>query len=215
MASVLWLGLLGVLVVGFVKEFGLAAVCTTILGEFSLDHFAQVGPGADGGVEVRFGYRLFGGSYWYVRIPTSRLASVEWSTGQLSSRYGRDMNDWQVALWYEHGDEAIAAKRKSWRHPKEELHLFGPTGRKELVGEFGRSFRGFSECGWDRIFRNGKGSRICAGGRYVVRRRLRSSARKVVTSLKRATFSGFTSIKVRWASRQASVTSSLDGSQLT
>lgn len=141
--SILWLSLNGVMLFGFCKERGSHQVLTEILGAFARQQFVWAFPTGTGHTEIRFGYQIFGMRRFYFVIPADRIESVNWSTGQASHMSGRDMDDWSVAVWYDHGDPALSQKHKSWRKPDQEVHIVGLTGSKSEVAASGHAFLNF------------------------------------------------------------------------
>lgn len=142
-ASSLWLLLMAVISIGYCKERGLKQVLTEILGAFARRQYAWIFRSDADKFELRFGFRIFGGRHDYLVIPADRIQSVNWSTGQASYFAGRDMDDWSVGLWYEHGDPAKSAARKSQLRPDQEVYIVGLTRPKQEVAVFGRAFLDF------------------------------------------------------------------------
>ena len=56
---------------------------------------------------------------------------------------GRDMNDWHVAVWYDHLDPVRSQKQAKWRKPDQEVYILGPSSAKEITGEFAHAFLRF------------------------------------------------------------------------
>ena len=56
---------------------------------------------------------------------------------------GRDLGDWSVALWYDHGDPAKSLAQKKHRWPDQEVYIVGLTGPKNKVDAFGHEFLNF------------------------------------------------------------------------
>lgn len=92
---------------------------------------------------IRFGYELFGRHFYQKDIEFDRIESVEWSPGQATSMAGRDMKDWSVALWYDHGDSEMSRKHHRLRKPDQAVYIVGPSSRKEDVASFGTEFVSF------------------------------------------------------------------------
>ncbi|MBK1790039.1 hypothetical protein [Persicirhabdus sediminis] len=92
---------------------------------------------------VRFGYELFGRRFYERTIPLDRIESVEWSPGQATSMAGRDMKDWSVALWYDHGDPEKSKKQHMLRKPDQDVYIVGPSRPKEDTAALGEDFLAF------------------------------------------------------------------------
>ena len=73
-----------------------------------------------------------------------KVESVDWRAGQASGMTGCDMDDWHVALWFDHDDPIKSEKERQW-HPKPEqdVYIVGPTRRKKDTASFGMEFVGF------------------------------------------------------------------------
>jgi hypothetical protein len=138
--SLIWLSLVSAVLFGFCKERGISQVLTEILGAFARKQFARAIPHDGGQSEIQFGYRILGYQRLHLAIPLDKIKSVNWSTGQATHMAGRDMNDWSVALWYDHDDPARSEEKKGLRKPDQEVYIVGPTGKKENTAAFGRSF---------------------------------------------------------------------------
>jgi hypothetical protein len=86
---------------------------------------------------IRFGYELFGRRFIQQSIAVDKIESISWSTGQATQLAGRDANDWQVCLWYDHGDPVKSEKKKKWRKPDQDIRVIGPARRKKVTEKFG------------------------------------------------------------------------------
>jgi hypothetical protein len=92
-------------------------------------------------ISISIGYLLFGQPLNYLKIPTSAISSIQWSSGQGTAMAGRDMNDWSIAIWYNHPN---GPRRKPFPGVRdEELFLIGPSGQKEKVEAFGKQIVAF------------------------------------------------------------------------
>ena len=135
--SALWLLLVGSVMFGLIRHKGIKAVAVDFLEGFSLKQFIQAVPGNNGPNRVEFGYELFGRRFVQWFVGTDKIEHVSWSTGQASDRMGRDMDDWHVAVWHDHGDPARSERLRQWRYADQEVHCLGPSGRKADVAVFG------------------------------------------------------------------------------
>lgn len=124
-AAVVWLGLVGVCLLGAMQSVGLRGVPAACLGPFSARHFADART-ENGRTVIGFGFELFGRRLYHLRVTPEQLASVDMSSGQATAIAGRDMADWSVALWYR--DSPASA-----RDP--EVYLIGPARAKETTAE--------------------------------------------------------------------------------
>jgi hypothetical protein len=52
------------------------------------------------------------------------------------------MNDWHVAIWYDHNDPTKSERGREWklRKPDQECYVFGPSAAKEETTLFAHSF---------------------------------------------------------------------------
>lgn len=138
--SILWLALVGFIIFVLWKEMGPKKVLIEIAGAFAPKQFVWVNPRGDTRKEMHYGYQVFGHRISYWKIPADKITEVYWNTGQASHMAGRDMNDWHVVIWYEHGDPAKMLKREKYsKNPDQDLYLVGPSGKKENTAAFGRS----------------------------------------------------------------------------
>jgi hypothetical protein len=138
--SYLWLGLVTLFIVRDVSEAGgLWKYLVNWLGEW----FGSFYVAAESG-EVRFGFRWLGRRFVQQRIPVERIESVEWSSGQATALARYDMKDWQVVVWFDHGDPKESERRARWaRKPDQNLHIVGPDTPKERAEELGLSLVAF------------------------------------------------------------------------
>jgi hypothetical protein len=113
------------------------------LGVFAGRRFAISANDDTGQPAVRFGYELFGRRFYERTIPLNRIESVEWSPGQATSMAGRDMKDWSVALWYDHGDREKSKKHHMLRKPDQDVYIVGPSRPKEDTAALGEDFLSF------------------------------------------------------------------------
>jgi uncharacterized membrane protein YhaH (DUF805 family) len=100
--SIIWL-LLVFLLVGNAcrKHGGVRRFTINWIGQFALQHMAEITWPDQGPAVLCCGYDLFQRRFYYFRVRCDGIRSVDWSTGQATSLAGRDMNDWQVALWFD------------------------------------------------------------------------------------------------------------------
>ncbi len=141
--STLWLLLVGVIVIDLIRSKGINQIVVEILSAFSFREFIWAIRQTNGQNEIQFGNQLCGCRLVRFRIAVENIEHVKWSTGQASHIAGRDMNDWSVAVWYDHGDRAKSERNKGWRFADQEIHIVGPAGRKAEVATFGHSLLDF------------------------------------------------------------------------
>jgi len=135
--SAIWLFLVGASLIGFGRERGVRRLAIDLLGAFSLKEFVRTGRPENGQNEIQFGYQIFGCRLLYFSVSADKVESIHWGTGQATSRAGRDMDDWSVAIWYDHGDPIKSQKQQKWRHPDQDIYIVGPMGRKQEIAAFG------------------------------------------------------------------------------
>lgn len=101
---------------------------------------AQPGPPQ----EIRFEYELFGQRFTYRTVVVPTIRRVEWSPGQGTAMAGYDMNDWQVCLWFVHGDPVRAEKERKWHcRPGHDAVCVGPSTKRATTEVFAHQFAGF------------------------------------------------------------------------
>jgi len=139
--STLWLLLVGFVVGGFIKTDGWKKFATDILGAFAWREFIRTIRREDGSVDFQYGFWMFGQRFAHFTVVLGNLETVEWSSGQSSHRAGRDMNDWNVVVWYDHDDRAKSQKARSYtsRQPDQDLYIIGMSGPKAETAELGRA----------------------------------------------------------------------------
>jgi hypothetical protein len=138
--SSLWLLLVGSAIFGACKQNGMRKFMVNVLGTYSRRRFVCAISRPDAPTVIEFGFRLFGIRLLDFVIPVERIETVYWSPGQATSMAGRDMKDWSVAIWYEHGDSAKAEEKADRHKPHLDVYIVGPSRKKELTAAFGRSF---------------------------------------------------------------------------
>lgn len=137
-ASVLWLCLAGMwLVGGIVETGGIRRALVNCLGMFSRRAFIETCRPGDGPVMLRFGFGCLGREFDYANIELARIGMVSWNAGQASGRSGRDQDDWSVAVWFwKPGRTGPWDRRKVKDH---DLILITPSLPKEDAAAAGRS----------------------------------------------------------------------------
>ncbi len=65
---------------------------------------------------------------------------MEWHTGQVTDMAGHDMNDWHVALWYDHDNPVKSLKERNLKKPNQDVYIVGSSGKKGDTSKFGYSF---------------------------------------------------------------------------
>jgi hypothetical protein len=112
------------------------------LGTFAGRQFVQIQRHPGETPNVGFGYMMGGRRFDYFRLPLRGIESVEWSSGQATALAGRDMEDWNVFVWYDTGlvirrFPRLVRTRGRW------VYCVGDSGPKEKRAEFGRRFVDF------------------------------------------------------------------------
>lgn len=127
--SLIWLALIASYVwsTGGLRSF--------LLGQLGLfgQHFFEWGPPDGEPRDVRFGFQLLGHRFLEKRIPLDKIESVEWCTGQATDIAGREMNDWQVWVWFDHDDpkRGEAQRKRRYRKPDQDLYGVDPSGPRD------------------------------------------------------------------------------------
>ncbi len=142
-ASCLWLGLMGFILAGFLKTEGCRKVAVYVLRAFATRNFAWIHQQPPNMTEIRFGYEIFGFRHFHLIVPVDRIKSVNWHTGQASYFAKKDVGDWSVALWYDHGDPVKSQAQTNMRNPDQEVYIVGLEGPKNQVAAFGRELLSF------------------------------------------------------------------------
>jgi hypothetical protein len=142
-ASAIWLLLVVLAIWTICKMDGLARVLVNVLGCFASRQFVESLCEGAGHARIGYGYELFGRRYFYLTVPVEKIALVDWHTGQGSERLGRDINDWNVVVWYDHDDPVERQKREGTRNPDQDLCIVGPSGPKSEIAALGHSLVDF------------------------------------------------------------------------
>lgn len=122
---------------GGVKQFMIK-----LAGVFAPSQFAEIVQNDRRRKALYFGYRLFGNRFYYLKIQSDGIKTIDWEMGQASSLAGRDMNDWQVVIWF----DADLATTLNWTpsdRPRFGLHIVGPSrenGKLKNLATFLLSF---------------------------------------------------------------------------
>lgn len=126
------------------KAGGLCRFLANWLGDLFGRHFAEI-PALDSpSQEIQFGYELLGRRFVKQAIGIGTIETVEWRPGQATDMAGRDMNDWQVCLWYDHCDPVKSeTRRRLYRKPDQDLYLVGPSSHKKKIEAFGMNLVAF------------------------------------------------------------------------
>lgn len=144
--SLIWLALVmvpaGLAVISAWKEVGLWRLLTDRLAVFVGNSFALYRSSEQPSC-IRFGYRLFGWPVFQLDVPIHSIKAVKWSTGQATALAQRDMDDWQVVLWFDHGNPERSRRRSFHSKPEQEPYLVGRNGRKTVIESFGLEFVAF------------------------------------------------------------------------
>lgn len=130
--SFLWLLLVGVFFFALFTEYPLRRLGLNILGLFALKHFLEADSTAAESKTIALGFRFWGRKFYYFKVSPRQIDEVHWSSGQLSSKCGKDMNDWQVALW-------LAPNSSGSENALDCIYLLGQAGAKKEVEAFGLS----------------------------------------------------------------------------
>jgi hypothetical protein len=112
------------------------------LGCFARRQFVEATLRETGPAEIRFGYQFFRRRLFYFLVPVDKIETVDWSTGQATDMAGRDMNDWHVALWFDHDDVSKSEKKQKWglKKPDQDVYIVGPSTCKAEAEILGLAF---------------------------------------------------------------------------
>ncbi|MFN0125626.1 MAG: hypothetical protein ACKV19_02940 [Verrucomicrobiales bacterium] len=139
--SVLWLAIVASIVWNGCREAGgISRYLTDLLADFAGRHFVIHSVDLHPPSRIRFGYELLGRRFYQLEVDIARIESVEWSPGQATSLAGRDMQDWSVVLWFDHGDPEKSKKDRTVRKPNRSLHVVGPARPQEVTAAFAMEF---------------------------------------------------------------------------
>lgn len=127
---------------GLVETGGIGAFVTAILGAFSRNQFVDVVAQASGRRILRHGFRLLGLPLYYRKVSLDRITLLKWSPGQATSLAGRDMNDWDVTIWYKPEPPEKVRYPVGYR-PEENLFIVASCGAKSSTAAFGRDLVDF------------------------------------------------------------------------
>lgn len=142
--STLWLLLVSAVLVELIRSKGIKQFTVEILSAFSFREFVWTIRLANGQNEIHFGNQLYGRRLVRLRIAVKKIEHVKWSTGQASHFAERDMNDWSVAVWYDHDDPIKSERNRKWGGcVDQDIHIVGPSRTKKKVVAFGQSFLDF------------------------------------------------------------------------
>lgn len=138
-ASILWLALIGFIIYAGSQTEGLGGFLIDLMGAFAFKHFVERIAEDEGCERVRFGFRLLGHRFYDRGISVGKIESVEWHTGQGSHMAGRDMNDWHVGVWFDHGDADRSRDKQESRllKPEQDVYCVGPSSKKAVTAAFG------------------------------------------------------------------------------
>jgi hypothetical protein len=142
--SAIWLIIVMTIVWNGCREAGgIRRYLADRLAVFAGRRFVLYLSGQTGPARIRFGYQLFGLRVFQRDVQIERIECVEWTPGQTTSMAGHDMKDWRVVLWYEHCSPEKSKKDHMLRKPDQDLHIVGPSRRKEDTSAFGLEFVAF------------------------------------------------------------------------
>lgn len=158
--SVIWLLFVAWILWSGCREAGaVRRYLTDWLSAFAGRRFVLFPHEAPHQANIRFGYELFGRKFFQKDIEIERIESVEWSPGQATSMAGRDMKDWSVAVWFDHGNPEKSKKHHMLSKPDQDVYIVGPARRKEDTAILGMNFVSFL-CGVGACLRSGEGDNV-------------------------------------------------------
>ncbi len=130
-ASGIWIALVTLLIWSGSREHGgphkfLIHYIVDLFGR----HYAEVSARTLPSREIQFGSELLGYRFPRHNISIRKIETLEWNTGQATFMAGRDMDDWQVCLWYDHDGPSKSEEQHSWhRKPGQDSYVVGPSAK--------------------------------------------------------------------------------------
>ena len=114
-----------------------------ILAELCGRLFAEISSAPPQALEL--GVYLVGRRFVQRAILLESIETIKWNTGQATSMAGRDANDWQVWVWFDHADPAKSEKERriGLGKPDQDLYGVGPATRKRHTEALGLSLVAF------------------------------------------------------------------------
>lgn len=147
--SVLWLLLMSWWVVDGVRDDGgMKQYFINRMGRYSKLQCVRATPEHHART-ISFGYVMFDRFFTYLALDVSAISSVDWSSGQATALAGRDMDDWQVAVWFHPPDGARTKRFPGVR--EEEIFIVGPSGPRASVEAFGQQLVEFLKAAGVRL----------------------------------------------------------------
>jgi hypothetical protein len=135
-ASAIWLSLVALVLGACLRIAGPRQFFVDFLGHFSRNKFLELIRLPGGAPGIAFAYRLLGITFYHFIAQLDGLIEVHWSKGQGSYYAQKDVNDWDVAIWFRR--DALRGTR-SWNLGSDptEIHLLGLCGQRTKVEPFG------------------------------------------------------------------------------
>lgn len=120
------------------KIYGVHGCTLNILENLSVYSFIDMVRVSNDGMGLRFGFRILSRELYHRIIPPRNVLSVSSSMGQLSSRIGKDCDDWDVAVWWSNKPSDMSKEVSDLS--KQGFRTLSCGGKKEDTIEFGQRF---------------------------------------------------------------------------
>ncbi len=85
---------------------------------------------------IYFGLRVFGVRLAHHSLAVPSIETVDWGAGQGTGMVGRDMDDWYITIWFDHGREKKRRRRKKYHRPDQDSLCLSLDERKDRVESF-------------------------------------------------------------------------------
>ncbi len=137
-ASVIWVFFVCMVVRSVCRnEGGIRRFIVNRIGKFAPRQVAEIAGPCNGPMELRFGYDLFHRRFHYLKVRCDGIKTIDWGPGQATSLAGCDMNDWQVAVWFDH-DSVVKPTFSRY-----DLYSVGPARPRSGTEALGNQFIAF------------------------------------------------------------------------
>ena len=136
LASLIWVGFVGLLFGGLIYEYGAASIGMRWLYLFSQTRYLEIDYSHDC-PRITFAFELLGRRFNRMVIQARAIKHIGWSWGQASSRAQKDMDDWSVCLRIRRKLVLPSNLDGAYRGAII-YYCIGPTAKKQVAENFGR-----------------------------------------------------------------------------